>query len=119
MRIVLAMLLIGSPAAADPESGSATKELPPITIQGIPLGHGTGGEQPPTADPRFSGIIIPPQPMADMLPWPRGMVIAPPDIGDRMPNLLLRPWTWGSRSLWQRFGDGLGALWDALQSPKL
>jgi hypothetical protein len=47
------------------------------------------------------------------------MVIAPPDVGDRMPNLLARPWAWGSRSLWQRLEDGLGAVWNALQSPHL
>lgn len=32
------------------------------------------------------GVVVPPA-LRDAEPWPRGMVIAPPDTGDRMPVL--------------------------------
>jgi hypothetical protein len=117
MRALLAIAFLASPVLADPAtpaSGSA--------------GAGTGsalvirdGERadPPAEHGGDPGIIITPRPTADAQPYPRGMVIAPPDVGDRMANLVARPWAWGSRSLWQRLEDELGALWNALQSPAL
>ena len=91
----------GTPKA--PNAGNGATDARPATER----------QQPHTsADPDgFSGIILVPKPMQDALPYPRGMVIAPPETGDRMATGLTRP------SLWQRIGDGLGALWRALQSP--
>jgi hypothetical protein len=118
MRVLLAIVFLASPALADPvtpASGSATEA-------------GTGSAlvtrdrerpEPPAERGGDLGFIIVPKPITDAQPYPRGMVIAPPDVGDRMANLVASPWTWGSRSLWQRLEDGLGALWNALQSPHL
>jgi len=36
-----------------------------------------------------------------------------------MANVLTRPWTWSTRSLWQRLGDGAGAIWQALAPQRL
>ncbi len=77
--------------------------------------------RPPATDPSgFTGeVIAPPKDFADARPWPRGMVITPPDPGDRMPNLLLQPWRWPSRGLWQRLEDAALGVIDALTSPQL
>lgn len=96
-------------AAPAPGTGSAAGSAALATI---------AREQAPHYDPAdhggYSGIVIVPPPIQDALPYPRGMVVAPPDTGDRIANVLTRPWTWSSRSLWQRIGDGASALWNAL-----
>lgn len=40
--------------------------------------------------PVVAEVIVPPL-LADARAWPRGMVIAPPETGDRMPNALAAP----------------------------
>ena len=70
--------------------------------------------------PGDPGIVVTPYPYpdADAQPYPRGMVIAPPDIGDGMALPLASPWAGTSRTLWQTLGDGLASMWGALQSPQ-
>jgi hypothetical protein len=117
MRALLAIAFLSPLAMADPAPGvgagsgaaaavarSATERWQPYT----PADHGG-----------FSGIVIVPKPTQDALPYPRGMVLSPPDTGDRMANVLTRPWTWSTRSLWQRLGDGAGAIWQALAPQRL
>jgi hypothetical protein len=111
MRALLATLLLSSWAMADPApavgsgTGSAVAAIaaPEQWQPYTPADHGG-----------FSGIVIVPKPMQDDQLYPRGMVIVPPDTGDRMANVLTRPWTWSTRSLWQRLGDGIGAIWSAI-----
>jgi hypothetical protein len=115
MRAFLAVVLVSSSALAEPAPGVGTG----AGSAAGPAALGTAArEQGSHYDPAdrggYSGIVIVPAPMPDALPYPRGMVVAPPDTGDRMANVLTRPWTWSTRSLWQRLGDGAGALWDAL-----
>ena len=77
--------------------------------------------QPKTDPNGYTGdVIVPPTNFADAQPWPRGMVICPKDTNpDRIPNLLLRPWRWGQRGLWQRLEDLAAGVVDALRSPQL
>jgi hypothetical protein len=112
MRALLAIAFVGTSAIADPAPGvgSGTGSAAAVEIAApepwqpyTPADHGG-----------FSGIVIVPRPMQDALPYPRGMVIEPPETGDRMANVLTRPWTWSMRSLWQRLGDGASALWGAV-----
>lgn len=115
MRALLAMAFLSSSAVAEPVpgvgsgTGSAAGPAVPATTA-----REQGSHYDPADHGGFSGIVIVPAPMPDALPYPRGMVIAPPDTGDRMANVLTRPWTWSTRSLWQRLGDGAGAIWSAL-----
>jgi hypothetical protein len=90
MRALLAVMWWSASALADPApgTGSAAGPAAPVTA---------AREQAPHYDPAdhggFSGIVIVPAPIQDALPYPRGMVVAPPDTGDRMANVLTRPWT--------------------------
>jgi len=130
MRALLAIGLLSSSVMADPTTNpSSDPGTSIVSRSGNASGSGSGATgahaaanqwQPyvPEDHGGFSGIVIMPKPTQDALPYPRGMVIAPPEIGDRMPNLFAKPWTWALRSLWQRFGDGVGALWNALGSPR-
>jgi hypothetical protein len=123
MRIIIAMLWLTSSAIAEPGRGSAAggeARTPTLAAPGSP-GNAREPSQPYTPADRggFSGIVIVPPATTDARPYPRGMVIEPPDVGDSMANELVKPWTWSSRSLWQRFGDGLRALWDQAQPREL
>jgi hypothetical protein len=118
MRALLAIAFLASPALADPAtpaSGSATEAATGSAL----VTHGREYPEPPAERGGDPGFVIAPRPTADAQPYPRGMVIATPDVGDRMANQVAPPWTRGSRSLWQRLEDGLGALKRALQSPAL
>lgn len=124
MRVLLAIALLSSPAMADPAPNSGSDTGTPTVSN-----SGNGATDPNSATERwqpytpadlggFSGIIIVPKPTQDALPHPRGMVIAPPETGDRMANALAVPGTCGLCSFWQQLEDGLGTLWRALQSPQ-
>lgn len=124
MRALLAIAFLSRAAMADPNAGSGMGAgTTPGAGSGAATGSAAAAEQwqpyTPADHGGFSGIVIVPEPTRDALPYPRGMVIAPPDIGDRMANVLTRPWSWSSRSWWQRFTGGLGAIWDALQPQHL
>lgn len=119
MRALLAITFLTSSAMADPANPAPGS-----------VGTGNGSAiatldlerpRPDTSADRGGdpGILVVPEPVADAQPYPRGMVIAPPEVGDRMAIALARPWLWSSRSLWQRLEDSVGAVWNALQSPHL
>jgi hypothetical protein len=55
--------------AVTPDVPVAAVDVPRIAVQMKPLSS--------------NGVIVPPD-FRDAQPWPRGMVIAPPDTGDRM-----------------------------------
>ena len=126
MRALLLLALASSAAMADPaaqpapvrESGPATsagsaaeRRGSVATIELRPNGLTTNPDG-------YTGIVITPRPHPDARPYPHGMVISPPDTGDRM-NVLVPPWAWSPRGLWQRFEHELGTIWDALQPRKL
>jgi hypothetical protein len=120
MRALLAIAFVTSSAMADP----ANPTSPPVAGAGSGSAIATLDLERPHPDTSADrggdpSIIIVPTPMADAQHYPRGMVIAPPDIGDRMANQLPSPLAWTSRSLWQRLEDGLGAAWNALRPPHL
>jgi hypothetical protein len=114
MRALLVIAALSSSMMADPVS---TSDPVPAraAVRGTP-GSAFAGEPwhayVPADRGGFSGIVIAPTPIPDALPYPRGLVIAPPEIGDRMGNVLTRPW-------WRRLGDGLDTIWNALQSHTL
>ena len=128
MRALLAITLLSSSVLADPvPNAGSTTGTPTAFRSGNSSGSGGGATVEITAAKQwqpytpadhggFSGIVIVPKPTQDALPYPRGMVIAPPEIGDPMPNLFARSWTWALRSLWQQLGAGVGALLGKLQS---
>jgi hypothetical protein len=74
---------------------------------------------PSPCAPGMACVIIDPGPFVDARPYPRGMVIAPPETGDRM-LIPLEPW-WQSmpRALWQRLGKNLAVIWSSLQPASL
>jgi len=113
MRALLAVMWLSASALADPGSGSGSNSAAGSAAL-APASRESGPHYDPADHGGFSGIVIVPAPIQDALPYPRGMVVAPPDTGDRMANVLTRPWTWSTRSLWQRLGDGASAIWDAL-----
>jgi hypothetical protein len=125
MRALLAIVFLSSSAMADPVpavgSGRGSAAGSAAVAPAAPAIAALGQWQPytPADHGGFSGIVIVPEPTQDALPYPRGMVIAPPDVGDRMANVLTRPWSWSTRSLWQRLGDGAGAIWNALKPQHL
>jgi hypothetical protein len=88
MRALFAIVLFTLPAVAQPGkpavlTGTAIAPAPDLERRSdAPADH--------AGDP---GILIVPPPIADARPWPRGMVIGPLDLGDRMPNLAVRLWT--------------------------
>jgi hypothetical protein len=121
MRALLAIAFLSSSAMADPAPGPS-----PSPVRGPESGVAAPVPSPdrwqayqPADQGGFSGIVVVPKPMQDALPYPRGMVITPPDTGDRMGNALTSPWAWASRSLWQRFGEGIDAIWSVLQPQNL
>jgi hypothetical protein len=119
MRALLLLALWSSPAGADrgprPTSTTAATPGPALaTLERQPTHAATNA----TTHGGFSGVIITPPPIADALPYPRGMVIAPPDTGDRM-NLFVAPWASSPRALWQYVEGGLDTLWSALHSQTL
>lgn len=117
MRALLLLALWSSPAGADPPRPDVTVAAPGPALATL--------EHQPTRSPTtatsqggFSGIIITPPALADARPYPGGMVIAPPDTGDRM-NAFIAPWALDPQALWQHVTRGLGTLWDALQPQAL
>ena len=123
MRIVIAILWLTSTAIAEPGRGSGSGGEAPAPTVAAPASPSSARErwQPytPAEQGGFSGIVIVPPATRDARPYPRGMVIDPPDVGDAMANALVKPWTWSSRPLWQRLGDGLRALWEGVQTHEL
>jgi hypothetical protein len=119
MRALLVLALWGSPAGADPAARpDATTAAPTgpalATFERQPMRSTTT----PTHLGGFSGLVITPPPIADALPYPGGMVIAPPDTGDRM-NGFIAPWALNPQALWQHVTRGLGTIWDVLQPQTL
>lgn len=109
MRALLVVaVLAGSARADDPPKVTIRKPDPEVAKRRATDPNGFTGE-----------IIVPPKDFADAQPWPRGMVITPPDPNDRMPNLLLRPWAWPTRHVWDRLQDAALGVIDALTSPHL
>jgi hypothetical protein len=104
---VLASAMLSAPAGisgAGPGTEIATgMREPPQLVRPAP---GSGDR----------GSVIEPPPIADAQPYPRGMVIAPPEVGDRM-NLADPSLAASARSLWRRLESGIGAAWRALQPP--
>ena len=117
MRALLAIAFLTSPVLADPAAPAAGSVAAPAGSAIVIRDRERA--DPPAPRGGDPGLVIVPAPTTDAQPYPRGMVIAPPAVGDRMANLVARPWTWGSQSLWQRLEDGLSELWNALQSPHL
>jgi hypothetical protein len=111
--LTLAFLTATSTAGlSDPKAGSAAKR------PGTKSASTTSELERSRSDAhaaRGRDIIVP-APMTDALPYPRGMVIAPPDVGDRM-VLIRPPPAWGS--LWWRIERVVDAIWSALQPPHL
>ncbi|MEO7734766.1 MAG: hypothetical protein ABIY55_27675 [Kofleriaceae bacterium] len=106
MRALLAMVLvvvvaISRPEAAEPAAGSAATAAPSTISE---LDHG--------------GEIVVPRPAADARRYPRGMVIEPPDVGDRM-VLITGPWAWDIHSLVERVQRVFTATWSALQPVRM
>jgi len=128
MRALLAVVVavVTSSAAADP---IPRKPDPAEALR--PQARSSEGAVASTADaartqanpsrcsPGMACVIIDPGPFADARPYPRGMVIAPPDTGDRMANPLEPWWRSMSRELWQRLDHGLAALRGSLQPASL
>jgi hypothetical protein len=123
MRAMMAMVMVSSSALADPPGGSSPRSGPPVAALVLERPAPSEAPQRPAYAPHdqggFSGIVIDPGPCPDAGPYPRGMVIAPLDPGDRMPNAIARPWTWASRGLWQRLSDAAAAVWRSLHAPAL
>ncbi|MGE0548191.1 MAG: hypothetical protein AB7O24_10990 [Kofleriaceae bacterium] len=88
MRSVWVLISLVAPAAGDPVADSAAHPERPAESAGA------GDPRPRVLQlkpPTFSGHVIVPDPHPDAAPWPRGMVITPPDVGDPMvvnPNAL-------------------------------
>ena len=119
MRALLAIAVLSSSVMADPVPGSSTSTGPARGADsgaaGVPSASAPWQAYQPANPGSFSGTVIAPGPMQDALPHPRGMVIAPPEVGDRMGNVLTGAWPWALRPFWQWLDHGLGAIWNAVQ----
>jgi hypothetical protein len=139
MQALGVLLLLTTAAAADPASGAATPDPQdrPNSRPAIRLGPSRVVEvepwQPParktTQTPGVngamaSGIVIDPGPHGDARPWPYGMLIHPPDTGDR--NVLVLgsddlpgplPDTLSGR-LTRKLDAGVGTMLELLMTPK-
>jgi hypothetical protein len=114
-----------------PAPKGTPRTLPPASLQDAmprtdkPSGNGTGGL---SFGGGFSlGTVIVPAPHPDDQPWPRGMVITPPDVGDPMaivpggdglpPGERRAPPTWGKR-LADAVHGGIGTLIELMMLPQ-
>jgi hypothetical protein len=118
MRGLFAIVLLASPALADP---TAQPSGSPVAAAGGSAAAASEREHPDLPRHRAGdpGFVIAPPEMTDAQPYPRGMVIAPPGTGDRMADPASRPWAWGAGSPWQRFEASVGALWNTLRLQSL
>jgi hypothetical protein len=123
MRILLALLWLTSSAIAEPSRGPHSGEEAPAPTVPAPdsAGNARAPWRPYTPPDRggFSSAVIVPPETRDALPHPRGMVIDPPNVGDSMAGASVKPRTWSMPSLWQRFEDGLQAVWNQLRAREL
>jgi len=98
MRALLGILLATSTAGAQPKPAPTTPALPSVTIHvepqhpfdfgGARLFPGFGGKS-------VYGLLYDPGSHPDMHAWPKGMLFAPPDIGDDnviVPGTNSLPW---------------------------
>ena len=92
LRPLLVLVLAVAPAAGDPPAKPApAKPAPPV----VDVPEATSGDawatlpnvkpaHPGLGGGTSTGFVIDPGPHPDMQPYPRGMVIKPPDIDGRM-----------------------------------